>query len=367
MNAIFVTAESAVNDASGGVQVYTRELLRVLNHANLKLTIVKHGPDMRLPVRFRRRLFSKPYDFRVPPDVCANTLAAQEATDSTLILLNGVDLAALAESIVTTSRQKDTKIILFSYGLKSVDFLHARRAKGQLNARSARALGEMIFAEALQRPFIDHVFCLSEDEAEIERWLGARQVQWLPRTVEQQNALNWQPSGNRLGCVSTLDHPPNREGLELFLREFEGLSIPQMPRFRLVGGPRSAGDELAARFRAVDYLGPLDDAALRAEAATWNAFVHPLFCYACGCSTKLAVALSWQLPIVTTPPGVRGYSWREGQIPMAESPEALARLSVTMMQEAIGLETRQAVQKVVATSPTVEQIAAQVRAVIVNE
>src|SRR5207237_7690665 len=127
----------------------------------------------------------------------------------------------------------------------------------------------------------------------------ARKVDWLPRTLPPGEALTWQPDPNRVGCVSTLDHPPNWEGLVLFLRELEPTAPPNL-RFRLVGGPEHRGRQLAGEFVRVDYLGALNEDALAAEAKTWSCFVHPLFCYARGCSTKLAVALRWRIPIVTT-------------------------------------------------------------------
>ena len=205
-------------------------------------------------------------------------------------------------------------IVLFSYGLESVDYLHAARAFGKAGrATAALALGRQLFAECRQREAIDYTFTLAPFEAEIERWLGAKFVGWIPRTVPRDQALEWKPSGDRIGSVARLDHPPNEEGLALFLEEFQRIAPPQV-RFRLVGRPERSGKELARRFSVVDYLGSLDDAALKSEARNWNCFVHPMFCYARGSSTKLATALSWHLPVVTTTAGVRGYRWRDGRI-----------------------------------------------------
>jgi hypothetical protein len=125
---------------------------------------------------------------------------------------------------------------------------------------------------------------------------------------------------------------------------------------RIVGGPESAGRELAGRFRTAEYLGPLPDPDLEREAATWSAFVHPLFCWARGCSTKLASALAWRVPIATTPAGARGYSWRDGQLPMAETPEAFARLAVDLAQPAAAQRAREQVAAVAASSPTIADV-----------
>jgi len=46
-----------------------------------------------------------------------------------------------------------------------------------------------------------------------------------------------------------------------------------------------------------------------------------------GFSTKLTIALGWQILIVTTTMGTRGYVWKEGNMPIADKPELLARPS----------------------------------------
>ena len=199
------------------------------------------------------------------------------------------------------------------------------------------------------------MFCLAPFEAEIERWLGARAVTALPRTIPARMPLTWTPDPARLGFVGTLDHPPTGDGLQRFLTAFEAIAPPDL-RVRIVGGPAAAGRRLAARFQTAEYLGPLDDADLEREAATWSVFVHPLFCWARGCSTKLAVALAWQVPIATTPAGARGYTWREGVLPMADTPDAFARLAIELAQPAAARRARDQVAAVAGSSPTIADV-----------
>ena len=99
-------------------------------------------------------------------------------------------------------------------------------------------------------------------------------------------------------------------------------------RFRLVGSPSAKGKELAKRFPFLDYLGFLPEEQLRSEAGTWCCFVNPIFEYAKGCSTKLAVALGWGLPIATTEYGARGYSWDVCRLPLARSAAELAQFVI---------------------------------------
>ena len=294
--AVFVSSRNSLAPAAGGVQLYTRELLETLRQAGFANHVLDYQTDMRPLVRLRRRLRPRPYTDRLRPELAGEIVACQQRTQGRFIFLSGVELAAVAGQVrARLGPGSDARLVLFSYGLDSVDYLHTARSNGSLRSdKAALKLGRQLLAECEQRHFFDHVFCLAPFEAEIERWLGARRVGWIPRTIPAGQTLDWQPDPTRVGCVSTVDHPPNREGLRLFLAEFDRIA-PAGTRFRLVGGPLESGRELTRPFKSVDFLGPLDDAALRAEASTWSCFVHPIFCYAMGCSTKLAVALGWRL------------------------------------------------------------------------
>src|SRR5207248_1604401 len=125
------------------------------------------------------------------------------------------------------------------------------------------------------RHHLDHVLALSPFEAEIERWLGARKVNWLPRVIPD-DPVKWRPRGTYVGYVGTLDHEPNAEGLELYLRALERIR-PASMRVRIVGSPMKAAEAFTKRYPFIDYLGPLADDQLRTEVAEWNSFVHPLF------------------------------------------------------------------------------------------
>ena len=245
-----------------------------------------------------------------------------------------------------------------------MDFLHATCTPDpwlKFSFAAQRRLGHQLFqGKWNQRREIDHVFCLAPFEAEIERWLGAKAVTWLPRTIPNRMPLSWSPHPHRIGFVGTLDHPPNQDGLVRFLKALDPLA-PKNLEVRLVGGPTAMGNKLAERFRTVQYLGPLSNEGLDSEAATWSCFVHPLFCYARGCSTKLAVALSWQIPIVTTPAGRRGYVWREGVLPVTETPEALAHLALSLTQPQAAYEARKQIQAIADSMPRLNEVAVSFR------
>jgi glycosyltransferase involved in cell wall biosynthesis len=321
IDAVFVASESSLASHSGGVQLCTAEYFKSLELAGFKLHLVTFSPDNRLWTKVVRKVKQRPYSHIIPPELPGRIADAVRRTDSRFVFLNQCDVLERAEQIKRACGQ--TRIVFLSHGLASVDFLHELRARGnglpfeQLGRGDVLRLGRQLVEECRQRQSVDCSICLSPVEVEIERWLGVPQVTWIPRTIEPR-FLEWAPQSKRVGFVGTLNHPPNVEGLVQFLRhmarENAGITV------RVVGGPHEAAKALLKDFSFVEYLGPLDDELLRREAATWQCFLHPLFCFARGASTKLAVGLSWGIPIVTTSSGRRGYVWSEGQLIEANEP-----------------------------------------------
>lgn len=368
--AVFVAHTQALSSAPGGLQLCTSEYLRTLQAAGFALSIKSVEHDRRLLTRLGWRLRPRPYPPQWRPELVDEVVATVREARARFIFLNLVNLAPLAP-LLRARVDAACKIVLLSHGLESVDFLHAveAQARSSVGSRSAgeeRTLGRQLFEEFDQRRYIDHVFCLTPVETEIERWLGAKGVSWLPRTIPGRPPLDWSPAPGRLGFVGTLDHPPNRDGLVQFLEALETLAPPEI-EVRVVGGPAAAGAELAQHFRLVRYLGALSDEELDKEAASWLCFVHPVFCYARGCSTKLAVALSWQIPVLTTPPGCRGYRWREGSLPMADTPEALARLALRFADPGTAAAAQKEVATIARSAPTIDDVAALVRGALLPD
>ena len=112
----------------------------------------------------------------------------------------------------------------------------------------------------------------------------------------------------------------------------------------------------------MDDLGTLEaPGAAEAELATWSAFVHPIFCHAMGCSMKVGAGFKWGLPVLTTAPGLRGYTWKEGQIPVSNTPAILAASALAMLDPIRAKALREEVMKAVRSAPTLADVAAQVR------
>src|SRR5207249_1785916 len=112
-------------------------------------------------------------------------------------------------------------------------------------------------------------------EVEIEKCLGTRSALWVPRSITEA-PLKWRPVDGRVGCVSTLEHPPNLHGLIQIFDTLED-NVPPEFQFRVVGQPTSKGRALEGRYPFVKYLGVFSDEELRSEAATWCCFIHPMF------------------------------------------------------------------------------------------
>jgi glycosyltransferase involved in cell wall biosynthesis len=219
------------------------------------------------------------------------------------------------------------KIVLLSHGNHSGDFLHLitkpiTKPSSVREWASKIRLGRLISTEAEYRvKWLDGVVTLSETEMQIENWFGSKRTSFLPRKL-YKDFLQRNPVPGRIGFVGRLDHPPNLQGVTILLNALS--SMPKQWQFRLVGAPATFGMKIKNQFPFIEYLGELSDADLEKEVATWAFFTNPVWWYSTGASTKLARAISWGLPIITTTAGTRGYEWKRGKLLIADSPAAMA-------------------------------------------
>ncbi|MEQ1898976.1 MAG: glycosyltransferase family 4 protein [Vicinamibacterales bacterium] len=260
--------------------------------------------------------------------------------------------------------------VLLSLGVESLDVAIAEQIRASRSlthrpsARSAYRLGGQVLSEITQRRWLQAALTLSPFEVEVERWLGTRAALWVPRTI-MDRPLPFSTVDGRVGCVSTLNHPPNLDGLDRLCQALVVGRSEQL-RLRIVGTPDSDGQALARRFPFVEYLGWLDDKSLRSEASTWCCFAHPLFVKAKGCSTKLGVALGWGLPIATTVHGARGYVWDAGRLPLASTPDELADFVRERSRADRFATFQQQTQVIVNQTPTLASVAEHMRAFLLN-
>jgi hypothetical protein len=251
--------------SGGGVQVCNREHMALLEAAGFRLQVISYDFERSLRARVANRLFPKLAPGREPRDLAERIAVALSASGTKHVFHAMNTFPAVLSEI--TRRFSEARQILLSHGTEAVDFCieqGLRRDTGTENrarATAERMLGRSLLEQREQRRHLDAVLTLAPLDAEIEKWLGARKVLAIPRTTSR-NRLALRPVDGRVGCVATLDHPPNFSGLESLLAAIEG-KTPADFRLRVVGGPVSCGKTLAARYGVVDYLGPLDDDALR--------------------------------------------------------------------------------------------------------
>lgn len=357
-SACLISAEYALSEGLGGVQRCTREYVAALEAAGFQLSIAAYGVDRRPLTRLQRRFAPRPYANLISPDYIASVRKQIETTRPTWVFFNQIEAAQIAPALGSL-RSDRIRFALLSHGVDSSDYLHTARvfAPGSPSDRE-RWLGRQLFAEMDQHRHFDVVFCLSETDRLFHQWLGGRAVHFVPRIVESQ-PIAWRPVDGRVGTVGTLDHAPNFEGIDAFCAAVKrsGKDL----RLRLVGRPEVRGLELARRHACIDYLGGIGDDEFTAEAQTWSAFVNPIFCYARGCSTKLAVPLGWHLPTASTRAGARGYRWDESLLPLAETPDELVALAIRLAQDP---SARAATAALANASPKLPEVTALIRAAL---
>jgi len=357
--ALFLYYENSLDDVPGGVQLCSKEYLQTLAEAGFSLKKLKVDNDRRISNRVKRKIKSETYNYNFNHD---NAIAdiKNSLTDSVkYIFLNQYVLRPLAKTI-KENLGYGIKIVLLSHGLASVDYLHEIRATSVMSQKDisnpeVNYLGRLLVEETSHSPYIDHVFCLAPFEVEIEKWLGAKRATHIPRTINE-SPLNWKPIKGRVGYVGRLDHAPKKEGLLLVLNELKKTK-GNIIELRIVGSPVEEGQKLSEAYEFVNYLGELSDEELREDASTWSTFINPIFCYAMGCSTKLAVALGWEIPIITTTMGIRGYVWKEGNIPITDEAENFANLVLEYSDPVKSTPIKEETQKIRNSSPNIVDIA----------
>jgi len=327
--ALFLTHRQALySEITGGVQLCSQEFHHILEGMEEIALEDYYVPYTRnIPQRICMKLGMENYSmYDVKKDAPA-LLETIRMKGIGLIFINMASLVRYARPVKETFGDK-IKIVLLSHGNHSGDFLHLltkpiKKPSAIKKAFDKIRLGMLISTEAEHRvKFLDGVVTLSETERQIENWFGGKRVVFLPRRL-YPDFLPYAPVPGRVGFVGRLDHPPNLQGISILLDEFPKADHGKI-KVRLVGAPEAYGRELQQRYPFIEYLGELSDKALEEEVATWSILLNPVWWYSTGASTKLARAISWGVPIISTTAGMRGYDWNKGLLIMADSPEEMA-------------------------------------------
>jgi glycosyltransferase involved in cell wall biosynthesis len=327
-SAIFLSNSIYFDDSKkeGGVKLCTREYLELIKILfNVTLFPVDYHID--ISYRIRVKLGLNAYNDYRANDYRAQIAKVIKENNTSVVFLNLSNTAGFAEIIKNEFGNK-VKVVLCSHGNESGDYLHeATRLKKQVSFHrtllSSYTLGSMLKKEAVFRQsFIDGVLTVSPIEEALEKWLGAKQVLMIPRTVIAA-FVTWQPIAGRVGFMGDLSHWPNYFGISEVCKALHQ-SAAKGVEVRIVGTAENAGFELEKTYPFVKYTGYLNELELEQEISSWSAFLNPVFYYSRGVSTKLAKAFGWGLPVITTSIGCRGYEWKHGSPVFAESPVEMA-------------------------------------------
>ncbi len=317
IKAIFLTNKSSLHsEVTGGVQICSQEFYDVLDSSNrIELRPFYVNFTKRIKDRLAIKVGFENYSMY---DVGAHEkqlLEFIEKESIEVVFINMASLVRFSKPIKERFRDR-IKVVLLSHGNHSGDFLHllnkpiSGRSRLKLILMRYR-LGNLLGTESLYRDkYVDAVIALSETEKQIEHWLGALNCLFFPRRLKA-NFIPYNPTPGRFGFVGRLDHPPNVLGVRRLLEEMDQLDNKGNIEIRLVGAPIKDGEQLAKGHDFVTYLGELSDRSLELEAETWSAFLNPVWWYSTGATTKIAKAISWGVPIISTVPGIRGYDFRD--------------------------------------------------------
>jgi glycosyltransferase involved in cell wall biosynthesis len=175
--------------------------------------------------------------------------------------------------------------------------------------------------------------------SEYERDLLAEEVPGVPVTVWP---LMFDFFGTEQGYDARHDvvflggyrHPPNVDAVLYFAREILPLLLAKKPSLRfIIAGANPPDEVLALAGPNVVVTGMVDD--LRTVFDSARVFVCPLRVGA-GTKGKIISALSYGIPIVSTPTGVEGTSLREEvEVLVAENPASFAAATLRLYDDAV--------------------------------
>jgi hypothetical protein len=331
-SALFVSnAGYLSSEIQGGVQLCTGEYIRYIGLAGFDVKEYPIHPSFGFVQRLKIKLKLDAYDHYDIGPFAGDLVKTINSQNIKVVFLNQITLSPWA-GVLKTSVAGDVKFIGLSHGNESGDYLNDITVASRPAFLQTWKLGKLLAKENyFFSKLLDGVIVLSEQEIAINQWLGAKNLLYLPRLLAPAN-IDWQPVQGRAGFAGTLDHLPNYYGItwlagELKKQNFRG-------KLRLVGGPEHVGKKFAQDFSFIEYIGPVNDQQLVTEAATWSVFLNPVFWYARGSSTKLAQAINWGLPCLSTPAGRRGYSLSKNAIITADdTPATFAAALIALISD----------------------------------
>lgn len=365
---LFISNEKFVDkkNSEGGVQLCTFDFIALLK---VKFEVLI------FPVRYKRNLYRRiigKLGYNIYRDYVVNDYL--EALKNVIIKNNikyiflNLSNTMRFSAMIKSEFSEKVKIIICSHGNETGDYIHEivkfkNNFPWYQRVISSLVLGKRLKLESeFRQNSIDMVLSVSPVEDNIEKWIGSKQTFMVPRTIKL-NKIDLKPVLNRVGFIGDLSHWPNIFGIEEVCKALAEYS-PSI-NLRLVGTHEIIGNRLAKKYPFVTYLGFMYNEELESEASSWTFFLNPVFYYSKGVSTKLAKALGWGLPVITTIAGLRGYEWKDGDFLIAKNAKDMARLIIQNSGNPENiLDAQSEVQKIVASSPSFSDIMKQLYPVL---
>jgi hypothetical protein len=311
-NALFISQDLFLGESilSGGVTLCTKDYMDVIS-TNFNLIPFPIKTKLKIIPKILNKLGLLGYHpislSKKDISLISNLINEKEVEH---IFINHAYISSI--SISLKDNFQHIKVILCSHGNESGDFLHQiTRFSDNMNRFSrlfgTLKLGILLSEEVKYRRFyIDVVLTVSEIEESLEKWLGAKQVFFLPRIFEEK-FISWNPKNNRVGFVSDISHEPNYDSVFKLCLAIDKSNLRSTIKIRLIGKDHPRYTFLTKTFSFVECTGYLNENDIIAEMGSWHYYLNLVDYYSKGVSTKMAYGMNFGIPVISTKIGARGY------------------------------------------------------------
>src|SRR6201987_5763267 len=215
---LFITNHLFIDEQAqeGGVSYCTKDFINLLK-TRYEVILFPVSFNSSFLYRLKSKLGIAVFEDYAPQEVASSLFKTIKESGIKKVFIN-LSTALSFSKIISEKFGSNIKIILCSHGIEGGDMLHnAVRSDHSLSGfqqlASSYKLGGTLKKELEYRKnYIDLVLTVSEIEASIEKWMGAKKVFFVPRTF-LKDLVSWMPVKGRLGFVGDLNHFPNYYGL----------------------------------------------------------------------------------------------------------------------------------------------------------
>lgn len=310
MNSLFITNKNDLYSIpKGGVQICSEEYLDIVKNISSSFEVFYIKVSRKWSNRLLRKLNIDSYKLYDVSFYLKSLIDLINEKKIEVVFLNKAELICFSKPIKEIFQNK-VKVVVLSHGTETGDYLH-EIVLNQINSSfihktiAKYRLGINLYKESYYRHnWIDLVCTLSNEDENIEKWLGSKNTLYIPR-IFNPDFLDWKPESKDIGFVGTLNHTPNKIALEQIFCLLKVKNIDL--KFHLVGGGEKIGKEFEERFEFVQYHGKLSDDELKVLLSKCKLVLNPIFWYSKGASMKLGQLINWGLPVLSTKAGSRGY------------------------------------------------------------